>query len=295
MPDPMAKTLIAILIVLLSTHAMPDLARFRGFPWLRGWLAPGDQPGNDSARTLLITGLMVVATALIQAALHRHWFGLLELAFMVVVLYFSWGPRDLDNDIDAVLKAPDSERRRAAAQRLNDGVSEAPVPFNASALVEASFSAALSRRFGVLFWFALLGPVGALGYRLVQLLARSPGFAAAAGDMRPTFERTALILDWAPAHVLVWTLALVSDFDATVRAWREYHLAHGQGYFTLDLGFVGFIARAGVDADVAAGDEGDEGVGNPLTELADARIILRRVLYVWIAVIAVVVLGGWAT
>jgi AmpE protein len=269
MPDPMAKTLIAILIVLLSTHALPDLARFRGFSWLRGWLVPADQQGNNSARTLVITGLMVVVTALIQAFLHRHWFGLLELAFMVIVLYFSWGPRD--------------------------GISEEPVPFSAAALVEAGFSAALSRRFGVLFWFALLGPVGALGYRLVQLLARSPGFAAAAGNMRPTFERTALILDWAPAHVLVWTLALVSDFDATVRAWREYHLAHGQGYFTLDLGFVGFIARADVDADVAAGDEGDEGVGNPLTELADARVILRRVLYVWIAVIAVVVLGGWAS
>lgn len=292
----MAKTLIAILLVLLSMHALPDLARFRRFGWLRNWLTPTERraQGNTS-RTLWITGLLLVATALIQFGLHRHWFGVLELAFMVVVLYLSWGPRDLDEDIDGVLKASDSEHRREAAQRLNAGISEQILPFNAAAVVEASFGAALSRRFGVLFWFALIGPIGAVGYRLVHLLARSPAFADAAGDLRPTFERTALILDWLPAHLLAWTLALVTDFDASVRAWREYHAAHGQGYFTLDLGFLGAIARASVDADVAAGDGGIESIGDPLTELADTRVVLRRVLYAWIAVIAVIVIGGWAT
>ncbi len=292
----MAKSLIAILLVLLSMHALPDLVRFRRFGWLRGWLTPADSAGHgDPSRTLWISGLLLVATALIQAALHRHWFGFLELAFMVVVLYLSWGPRDLDEDIDGVLKAPDRERRQAAAQRLTDGISEQVLPFNAAAMVEASFTAALSRRFGVLFWFALIGPIGAVGYRLVHLLARSPAFTEAAGDLRPSFERTALILDWLPAHLLAWTLALVTDFDASVRAWRDYHASHGQGYFTLDLGFLGAIARAGVDADVAAGDGGIEGVEDPLTELADTRIILRRALYAWIAIIAMIVIGGWAT
>lgn len=287
----MAKTLIAILIVLVSTHSLPDLARYRRFAWLRGWMGEGQ---GGSARTLLVPGLILVVTALIQAALHRHWFGILELAFMIAVLYMSWGPRDLDVDIDAILSATDSAQRREAAQMLGKGVSEKPVFLTVSSLVESSFTAALSRQFGVLFWFALLGPVGALGYRLVQLLARSPAFREVAGDHREVFERTALILDWAPAHLIAWTLALVSDFDATVRAWREYHQAHGQGYFTLDLGFLSAIARAGVDADVAAGDGGDESVGDPMAELADARVILRRVLYVWLAVIAVIVLGGWA-
>ncbi len=292
----MAKTLIAILVVLLSTHALPDLARFRNFSWLRGWLDQADagQGGHAKLRTLLAAGLLVVLTALIQAALHRHWFGFLELAFMVVVLYLSWGPRDLDADLDAVLKAPDGEQRRSAAQLLAEGVSEQPVRFTAPGLIEASFAAALSRRFGVLFWFALLGPVGALAYRIVQLLARTPAFREAVGDARETFERAALVMDWAPAHLLAWSLALVSDFDAIVTAWRDYHRAHGQGYFTLDLGFLAVIARAGVDADVAAGDGGEESVGDPLAELADAQVVLRRVLYVWLAVIAVIVLGGWA-
>ena len=296
MPELMAKTLIAVLIVLLTTHALPDLVRYRNFSWLRGGQPDsGDAPGERATtRTLIVAGISIVLVALIQAALHRHWFGLLELAFMIIVLYLCWGPRDLDADIDAVLKAPDSERRREAAQRLADGVRESAVPFTAPALVEASFAAALSRRFGVLFWFAVLGPVGALAYRLIHLLARAPAFAEVAGKARATLERAALILDWAPAHLLAWSLALVSDFDAIVRAWQDYHRAHGQGYFTLDLGFLAFIARAGIDADVAAGDGGTDSLGDPVAELADAQTVLRRVLYVWLALIAVIALGGWA-
>lgn len=292
----MATSLIAILIVLLSTHAVPDLARYRNFAWLRGGsgVDPARADSQARLRMFLIAGLILVLVALVQAALHRHWFGLLELAFMVVVLFLCWGPRDLDGDIEAVLKAPDSARRYATAQSLGEGVSAQPVSLGAPALIEASFAAALSRWFGVLFWFALLGPVGAVAYRFVQLFARSPGFAGIVGDQRPTFERVALILDWAPAHLLAWSLALVSDFDATVRAWRDYHLAHGQGYFTLDLGFLAYIARAGVNADIEAGDGDAELSGDPLVELADAQALLRRALYVWLALIAIIVLGGWA-
>ena len=77
----MAKTLIAILLVLLSMHALPDLLRFRRFGWLRTLLTPADtQTHATPLRTLWITALLLVATALIQAGLHRHWFGILELA-----------------------------------------------------------------------------------------------------------------------------------------------------------------------------------------------------------------------
>ena len=217
----MATTLIAILIVLLGTHAIPDLARARRFAWLKDAFGGGDgKPGDELSRTLLVGALILILTALLQSVLHRHWFGLLELAFMVVTLFLSWGPRDLDSDLDAIAKAPDSEQRRAAAQALHDGISAQAVTFTAAGLVESSFAAALSRQFGVLFWFAVLGPVGAVGYRLVQLLARSGAFAECVGASQPRFERAALVLDWAPAHLLAFSVALVSDFDATLRAWR---------------------------------------------------------------------------
>jgi AmpE protein len=291
----MAKTLLAIVLVLAAARALPDLARLRDFSWLRIWLARwrGDS-GRSAWPVLLLPALVFVLCVLIQTALDRVLFGLPLFAFAVIVLFFCWGPRELDADIDAVLKAPDRDQRLAAAQALRPDPPEQPLPLESTALVEATFASALSRWFGVLFWFVVLGPAGALGYRMIQLIARNAAFAgeidAAQHDLA---ERAARVLDWAPAHLMALTLALVSDFDAVIRTWREYHAAHGQGYFTLDLGFLGALARAGVDADVVAGDGYATDVNDLLTELADARRVLRRILVAWLAVLALMVLAGW--
>ncbi len=287
----MAKTFIAILLVIASVQALPDLARVRGFPWLRDLLEEAHARRSGLAGVFAVPVLLVALTALIQHLLHGVWFGLPEFAFMALVLFACWGPRDLDADIESVLKAPDSERRRVAAQALNADSGLGELEYSAPALVEAGFRAALSRHFGVLFWFVVLGPVGAIGYRLVQLLARSPGFRETTGSAAETLERTARVLDWAPAHLMAWSVAVVSDFDAVARSWRDYHAAHGRGWFTLDLGFLAVIARAGVDADVVAEDGS---TADATVELADARVILRRVMLAWLAVIAIVVIGGWA-
>jgi AmpE protein len=86
-------------------------------------------------------------------------------------------------------------------------------------------------------------------------------------------------------------LALASNFDAVFSAWRDYHRAHAQGYANLDLGFLDAIARASVTADVAA--DGNADAHSPLVALDDAMVLVRRVLVVWLTLIALIVLGGW--
>jgi len=287
----MATTLLAILLVILVGYAVPDLARWRDFSWLQAALSQWTRASGDTAKprlpAVLLPLALVLALEAVQWLLGQVLFGLPAFAFAVVVLFYSWGPRDLDADVEAVLKAPDSERRHAAAQALRRDDDPSPLPFESTALVEGVFTAALSRWFGVLFWFVLLGPAGALGYRVVHLLARHPAFTARIDDgQRELLERTARLLDWAPAHLVALTLALVSDFDAVVETWRGYHAAQGKGYFTLDLGFLGALAKAGVDADVEAGDGYAHDVSNPLVELADAHKVLRRILVGWLALVA---------
>lgn len=293
----MAKTLLAIVLVLAASRALPDLARLRDFSWLRIWLARWHGEGAEPARpVLLLPALVFALCALIQTALDNVVFGLPLFAFAVIVLFFCWGPRELEADIDAILKAPDRDQRLAAAQALRPDPADHTLPLESTALVEATFLSALSRWFGVIFWFVLLGPAGALAYRMIQLIARNNAFADALdARQHDLLERTARILDWAPAHLMALTLALVSDFDSVLHTWRAYHTAHGQGYFTLDLGFLGVLARAGVDADVVAGDGYATDVNDPLNELSDARRALRRILMTWLAVLALLVLAGFVT
>jgi AmpE protein len=291
----MAKILLAIVLVLAVSRALPDLARLRDFTWLHIWLSRWHGDRNEPARpALVLPALVFVLCALIQSALDHVLFGLPLFAFAAIVLFFCIGPRELEADIDAIVKAPDRDQRLAAAQALRVDSADAPLPLEAAPLVEAAFAAALARWFGVLFWFVVLGPAGALGYRMIQLMARSAAFADTLGaSQHALVERTLRILDWAPAQLMALTLALVSDFDAVLRTWRDYHAAHGRGYFTLDLGFLGALARSGVDADVVAGDGYAADVNDPLNELEDARRVLRRILVAWLAVLALLVLAGW--
>jgi AmpE protein len=110
---------------------------------------------------------------------------------------------------------------------------------------------------------------------------------------RAAARRLGEILDWPAAHLMVLAMALVSDFDAVTRAWRTWHADPGHAARSFDPGFLSAVARASVDADVEAGDAETEDTSDALAELGDTRRLLHRVLMVWLAVAALVVLGGW--
>ncbi|MBB3226399.1 AmpE protein [Luteibacter sp. Sphag1AF] len=286
----MALRLLAALIALLLAYGLPQLARWRDDRWFRAWVNRlGD--GSGAARVAVTILVPVLLCAVFGAILGTlPFFDLAWLAFAVIVLVYALGPREVESDIDAILKAPDTLRRDEAIQQLRAG--DEPLRWFAPALVEAAFFAALRRRFGVLFWFFLLGPCGALAYRLVQLMGRD--LASRLDDAtRVVAQRVADALDWVPAHLMVFAMALVSDFDAVVGSWRHWHHHSGSPRTRLDPDFLGAVARASVDADVEAGDGYVEDVSDPIAELSDARRVIRRVLIVWLAVVAVIVVGGW--
>lgn len=286
----MALRLLAVLIALLIVWSAPQLARWRDDRWFRGWVRRlGDTSGPGRVALALL--VPVIGCAIVAGILRSlPFFDLAWLVFAIVILVYALGPREIETDIEAVLKAPDALSRdeAVAALRLNGE----PLPWFAPALVEAAIYGALRRRFGVLFWFFLLGPAGALGYRLAQSLGRDVTHALDA-DTRTAAQRLADALDWLPAHLMVFAMALVSDFDAVVGAWKHWHHTSGSPRSRLDPDFLGAVARAGVDADVEAGDGYVQDVSDPVAELEDARRVIRRVLIVWLAVVAVIVLAAW--
>ncbi|QWT19313.1 hypothetical protein KPL74_16385 [Bacillus sp. NP157] len=285
----MALRLLAVLIALVIAWSVPQLARWRDERWFRGWvgrLADTSGPG----RVAIVLLVPVVACAIIGGILRAlPFFDIAWLLFAVLVLVYSLGPREIESDIDAVVRAPDTLRRDEAVAALR--IDAEPLAWFAPALVEASFYAALRRRFGVLLWFFLLGPAGALGYRLAQTLARDAALALDAAT-RGAARRLADALDWMPAHLMVFAMALVSDFDAVMNAWKEWHRQSGSPRSRLEPDFLGAVARAGVDADVEAGDGYAHDVSDPVAALEDARRVIRRVLVVWLAVVALLVLAA---
>jgi AmpE protein len=292
----MATVLLAVVIALAVGHVVPDLARLRQFGWFESWLGllgAGSGRGlmhSGSIGIAIAIGVPVLLLALLQQALDGALFGLASLALGVLALFFCWGPRDLDLDVDAVAGAPDLERRNAAIRSLDARIDTDTL--RGTALVDGVFHGGLTRWFGVLFWFVLLGPAGALLYRLVQLLARSPAFAAQRPqDQHEALERAAQLLDWPAAHLMALALALATDFDTVAGAWRDFHAARGR-YLSLDPGFLFAAARASVDSDIESGDTYADDARGPLGEMQEAMALIWRILVVWGVVFALFVLAG---
>jgi len=292
----MAIKLLAMVIALSAAHTLPDLARLRQFGWLAGWAAflhgwfggRGWYAGSFGA--LLVIGVPVLLLFGLQQALAGTAFGLASLALAVAALFYAWGPRDLALDVEAVVHAPDAERRRLAVHMLGADVPETGI--SGTLLVDAVFSAALTRWFGVLLWFVLLGPAGALLYRGTQLVARHEGFEdAISPPLADACARLERMLNWPAAHLVTLALAVAADFDAVAGAWRDWHASRKEGR-GLDAGFLRAAARASVDADIDVADEYVDDSRGAIAEMQEAMTLAWRVLMVLGVVLALFVLAG---
>jgi AmpE protein len=299
----MSAVLIAVILALVLGHAVPQLAQLRRYEWFASWLTwLGTRLGGQGIHAsrygiLLSLGLPLLVVGLLQWWLHAVWYGLPAFVFALAVLFYCWGPRDLDLDVEAVVDAPDTNARRIAVQALF-GPDREP-RLDGPALVEGVFQGALERWFGVLLWFMLLGPFGALLYRLTQVGATRVALDRVPVEHGATFARLKLILDWPAAQLMTLGLALASNFDAVLEAWSRWHAETGRGWFTLDTGFLGAAARVSVDCELAEEQDEAYAVDAPpppapaLPALKDAISLAWRILLLWLAVLALFVLAGY--
>ncbi|CAN5245396.1 membrane protein [soil metagenome] len=293
----MALILIAVVLALVLGHVAPGLLALRRYGWFVGWLhAIGrvfNGPGAWAGRVglLVAVGLPVVAVGAAQWLLDGHVYGLPLFLLTLVVLVYTWGPRDLDLDVDAVVEARDTESRRAAAAALFPEGGEPSI--EGPALVEAVFRCALWRWFGILLWALLLGPAGALLYRLVSLAAQGESLKVLTQSQGAAARLFLALLNWPAAHLMTLGLALAANFDGVLAAWRDWH---AQGGRALDIGFLGAAARASVVCELA--EEDAYAIDGPaqapaLLELRDAMSLVWRVLLLWLAALAVFVIAGF--
>ncbi|MDG2526153.1 cobalamin biosynthesis protein [Stenotrophomonas sp. HITSZ_GD] len=295
----MFTALVAVIVALALGHIAPlQVARLRHFGWFEHWLdwlaaasrGSGLWHGRYGVVLVLLPPLLPVV--LLQGLLRGHAYGLLSLLYGVLVLAWTWGPRDLDRDVEAVIDADDPPSRRAAVSHLQ--AAGGSLHEDAPSLVEAVVLNGLRRWFGVLFWFLLLGPFGAVLYRLLVLMVEGP----LAGKLPPAHERGAhtllAALEWPVAQLIVLSMALVGNFDTVYRAWRD---AQGNRW-ALEPAFLGAVARASVRAELReeAHDYTDAGlvpVWRRLPEVRDAMSLVWRVLLLWMVALALLVIAGW--
>jgi len=284
---------LAALFALLLDQVLRHLEPVRDARWFSAYaetftgLVRSSEAGRAASGAVLIVLVPAVVTLFVGDLLAGMWEGF-GFVFAAVVFWFCLGPRDLHHQVQAYMdatQAGDESRATGVAGEILEVAAPASLIERTQAVTQKVFKEANARQFGVLFWFAILGPAGAVLYRCADFLRRRPvpGESAEAGA---TAARLLGVLDWVPAHLTALGYALAGSFEDAVSDLRAYYHDCTLHFFQVSDDVLVFSGLGAVRA--AAAEE------SGITRLKSALSLVRRTLIIWVAVYALITLFGWS-
>lgn len=294
-------TLISILAAIVIERFLTHLEHLRWprwFPRYAGWLHGRlNDLGWDSRILVLLHVLWpVLAVGLLNEWLSDEMFGLVGFVFATLVLIYCLGPRDLDTQVEdylAAAAAGDDAGARAIAAEL---ITREPPGGEAQhrAVADAVLVQAGRRVFAVLFWFAVLGPVGAMLYRVADLLDEWSRRDQDDAEFMAASARLHGLLAWLPGRLVALGYAVTGSFEDALHAWRAYYNA-GPEQDADDMWLLLYVGNGALrlplpDETGAADDPSTEGPDRVRAALG----LVWRTVIAWITVLALLTLSGWA-
>lgn len=268
-----------LILALLLTYYRPLIEQ----NWLQSVFAPYasflDRTFNGGTRQHgiiawclgVVLPVICVSLAYILALLLIGYFAafLISLVVLYFALRFSYFGQHAEK-IGANLK---DQNIVPARQLLAEWENSETDHFNANQIASVCIETTLKRAhqgvFAPVFWFALLGPAGALLYRLAHILQTEWANPTHHNDFYQFSQRAFYYLDWLPARVTAACFAVVGDFEDAAYCWRTQAnnwpdkslgmvLASGAGAMGVKL--VDVLPSQGIlqaRADIGLGDEAD--------------------------------------
>jgi AmpE protein len=269
-------TVLIVLAGLLISHMVATIGRWRQFDWLLWPIRALRERFPDLSWLpmvlVLVIGILIPVLAIWVMTAMFGVGGWIVLALVAFV--YTLGPRDLDQDVRLLRErevADDVSRVREAADAMQLRLDDSPESAAASV-----FHGALSRWFGILFWFVILGIPGAVLYRLNRMALQMPELEP--GEIE-WLARMRIVLDWPVQALMMIGVGLCGDLDRVWRAWQELR-EEGSAWLITPIQ-LDRIAHAIVPSEA----DFDEGL------MAGHRM-MWRVLALWLVVMSVLLLAG---
>ena len=293
-------TFLSVLLALFVERMLPQYRPRRLHGWFTGYCRHLTAVGFTH---WLISRPWGVAAVLLPPLLLIAWLQaffaglgtLLPVVFGIAVLSYSLGPRELSEEVEAYLAARDAgldERADELAQALSLFDAPRTEPRRSLAVAHAVVVLAARRLVAPIFWFVILGPVGAAAYRCIVLLTEHLQSGKCPGEMQQYGEELRRVAEWAPARMTAAGYAIAGNFDAVAHAWRTHVDTAGGTHLTEAEHLLANTGLAALDTfpdDADALDDAAAGLPDttpPPPVVEDALALVWRSLAVWMAVIA---------
>jgi AmpE protein len=279
---------LALVITLLLRQFWGSGTRVQQDDWFRRWQGQVSGWNLGPVGQLVATIMPALAVAhLMLNALEPVLFGLVWIALAVVLLLYAMGRGDFQQQMARYRHqciAGDFEGAYLGTLPELGSTNGADNPQSLEAvhaLVQRGFFyEGYQRWFPVLFYFALLGPVAALAYRLLQLYQHN--------DESLLCGRLIFCLDWLPARLLAATFTLVGDFVGS----RDT-LFHALGDSAAEPGQFLYAVGSKALGDTSLADSNGRSPGEVAADQnEDVEKLLSRSAVCWVALISLIVVLG---
>lgn len=288
-------TLFVLLLGLIIDRVWERAPALRSYSWFHAYAARlrhalGTAVVWDGPLGLLLVLLLPLLAVVLLHQAFAAMLGFLGMLFAVAVFVYALGPRDLERDVQQLLDAweqGEDGRAWAAARELDNAIDLPPDrTLLGRAAVEGIVVAAHDRLFGVMFWFVVLGPAGALLFRLSWVLReRSRADEAGSGYAQAAAALYA-VLAWLPSRLAALCYALVGSFADAAYRWRDVARRP-------DDDPSGSYRRVLIAAGLGALQLEDDGHVISPPQVRAALAMVWRTAILALVLIALVVVGGW--
>lgn len=193
------------------------LRHWRWFSKYQRWLSA--RVSHAPAFLLFIFSILplLILVGVINYLLDNWLYEIPRLVFGVFILVYCMGPYNLWMQTLSCLNDLHKDDPKIAVEHAQTVFGIAP-PNNSQAfhqaLTNAIFIQANQRVFAVVFWFVLLGPVGAVLYRSIALSTEQSALATLSNKL-------CQLLDWLPARVFTFIFALGGHFMDVFALWKR--------------------------------------------------------------------------
>ncbi len=310
---------ITILIAVAVEQYYKDVDRYRQFDWFASYCDWMQQKStalipvgssSGTVRLLILLAPVVIAIVLVDSVFSGMG-SFFSFIFSIVILIYSIGPKDLTTQVEkylASLSSGDTEGALLKANTFFAGHCYEPEiggsPATIAEIMKRGILLAFSNRvLAVLFWFIILGPLGALLYRLTVLLLERfaggyfgaettpPSEAGEESDLefKSAIRRLYMILGWVPARLCVITFALAGSFADTLLCWTC-----AADFFNKNNDEL--IVESGLHAlkmDVEPANESEGDSSEYINEVEQVLVLVKWSLIIVITVIALMTIVGW--
>ncbi len=220
-------TLIFILIALGLDFFLGGLERFRNYSWFVSLFYVLEKKlahykyWDGSLGLLGLLAIPVIILLLIIATFD-HYSSIIEAVFTLLILIYCLAPEALDNRLDEYITAVEDDDADSQSTLANELINESIIgdeDNNETAIISSALIEAHKRCFAVIFWFLILGVVGALLYRLVNVLNEEMK------EIRSGFTDSSNvllnILEWPSSRVMIIGLALGGSLMDAFTGWKQ--------------------------------------------------------------------------